>query len=244
MLKRLAGMKFVQEALGLLLATYLRLVRRTNRFVSEPADLDAAFAERGSLVIAMWHGQHLMVPFARTKSIPSAAALVTPTVDGGAQAAALRRFGLITVRGSGGNDKRASRKRGAPALRELVRLLEGGATVAMTADAAKHPRVAGLGVVMLARLSGRPIAPIAVVVSRRFDFRSWDRASLGRPFGRGAIVLGDSIHVAPHADDAAMEEARRAVEAGLDAVHARAYAMVGGRDPGAGLRRHELAAVA
>jgi hypothetical protein len=34
-----------------------------------------------------------------------------------------------------------------------------------------------------------------------------------------------------------MEEARRAVEAGLDAAHARAYALVGGRDPGAGLRR-------
>jgi hypothetical protein len=34
-----------------------------------------------------------------------------------------------------------------------------------------------------------------------------------------------------------MEAARRAVEDGLDAVHARAYAMVGSRDPGANLRR-------
>jgi lysophospholipid acyltransferase (LPLAT)-like uncharacterized protein len=76
-----------------------------------------------------------------------------------------------------------------------------------------------------------------VVVSRRFDFNSRDRASLGKPFGRGAIVVGDLIHVAPDADEAALEAARRAVEAGLDAAHARAYAMVGARDPGADVRR-------
>lgn len=34
-----------------------------------------------------------------------------------------------------------------------------------------------------------------------------------------------------------MERARKAVEEGLDAVHARAYAKVGAVDPGAGLRR-------
>jgi len=35
------------------------------------------------------------------------------------------------------------------------------------------------------------------------------------------------------ADEAALEEARQAVERGLDAAHARAYALVGSRDPGA-----------
>ena len=50
-------------------------------------------------------------------------------------------------------------------------------------------------------------------------------------------MVGDLIHVARDADDQAMEVARQAVEAGLDAVHARAYARVGAADPGAGLRR-------
>ncbi|MGD1016395.1 MAG: hypothetical protein ABR863_08150, partial [Roseiarcus sp.] len=81
------------------------------------------------------------------------------------------------------------------------------------------------------------IAPTAVVVSRRFDFNTWDRASLGKPFGRGAIVIGDLIYVARDADEAALEAARQAVERGLDAAHARAYAMIGARDPGADLRR-------
>ncbi|MBV8662025.1 MAG: hypothetical protein JO107_02875, partial [Hyphomicrobiales bacterium] len=48
--------------------------------------------------------------------------------------------------------------------------------------------------------------------------------------------VGDPIRVPADADDEAMEAARRAVEDGLDEVHARAYAMVGARDPGAGMR--------
>ena len=237
MLKRLGKTRLAQEALGFLLATYIRFVRQTNRFVFEPADIDAYIAGQTPLIVAMWHGQHFMISYAWPKSIARMAALISRHGDGGANAAALRRLGVAPIRGSGGQGDRTRRKGGAPALREMLQALAQGASVAMTADVPKRARIAGLGVVTLARLSGRPIAPVAVVTSRRFDFKSWDRASLGKPFGRGAIVVGDLIHVAADADDEALEEARKAVEAGLDAVHARAYAKVGAADPGAGLRR-------
>jgi lysophospholipid acyltransferase (LPLAT)-like uncharacterized protein len=106
----------------------------------------------------------------------------------------------------------------------------------MTADVPKIARRCGRGIVVLAQHSGRPIVPVAVATSRRMDVRSWDRASLGLPFGRGAMVLGEPIRVPRDADAAAVEAAREAVERGLDAVHERAYALVGARDPGAGLR--------
>jgi lysophospholipid acyltransferase (LPLAT)-like uncharacterized protein len=237
MLKRLGKTRLAQEALGLLLAFYIRLVRRTNRFVVEPADVDAFIAGQTPLIVAMWHGQHFMISYAWPKSIARMAALISRHGDGGANAAALRRLGVAPIRGSGGHRERLRRKGGAPALRELLRALSEGTSVAMTADVPKRARVAGLGIVTLARLSGRPIAPVAVVTSRRFDFESWDRASLGKPFGRGAIVIGDLIHVPADADDAAMEARRKAVETGLDEAHQRAYARVGASDPGAGLRR-------
>ena len=236
MLKRLGRMKLVQEALGFLLAAYIRLVRRTNRFTLEPADLDSAIAGQVPLIVAMWHGQHLMISFAWPRSIARMAALISRHGDGGVNAAALRRLGVTPIRGSGARSAEKRGKGGASAMREMLRALAGGASVAITADIPKRARVAGGGIVLLAKLSGRPIAPTAVVTSRRFDFKSWDRASLGKPFGRGVIVVGELIHVAPDADDQAMEQARRDVEAGLDAVHARAYAKVGGADPGAGLR--------
>jgi lysophospholipid acyltransferase (LPLAT)-like uncharacterized protein len=121
-------------------------------------------------------------------------------------------------------------------MRELLRQLESGSSVAMTADVPKRARVAGLGIVALAKLSGRPIVPTAAIMSRRVQFKSWDRASLGLPFGRAIVVVGDLIRVSPSADDEEMEVARLAVERGLDEVHRQGYAMVGASDPGADLR--------
>ena len=181
---------FAEEALGLLFALYLWLVRRTNRFIREPADIDSAIAGQTPVIVAMWHGQHLMISYAWPKSIARMAALISRHRDAGAQAVALRHLGVTPVRGSGGRSHRIRDKGGASATLSLRRLLGSGVSVAMMADVPKRARLAGRGIVMLARISGRPIVPTAVVTSRRFDFNSWDRASLGKPFGRGAIVAG------------------------------------------------------
>jgi lysophospholipid acyltransferase (LPLAT)-like uncharacterized protein len=71
-----------------------------------------------------------------------------------------------------------------------------------------------------------------VVASHRIDFDSWDHASMGLPFGRGVIALGEAIRVAPDASPEDMEAARRELEAELDRLHERAYALIGSVDPG------------
>jgi lysophospholipid acyltransferase (LPLAT)-like uncharacterized protein len=224
-----------QETLGRLLAGYLRLVQRTNRFVIEPADIYDRVRPELPLIIAMWHGQHIMIPFSRPEWMP-ACSLVSRHGDGGFNAVALRELGIGAIRGSGALGKKIREKGGASAFLAMVKRLAKGESMVLTADIPKRARVAGPGIIALARASGRPIHPIAVVTSRRIDFKSWDRASIGLPFGRGAIVVGDAIRVARDADEATVEAARQALEAGLDAVHARAYALVGARDPGEGLR--------
>jgi lysophospholipid acyltransferase (LPLAT)-like uncharacterized protein len=226
-----------EEAMGFALAQYLKLVKRLNRFVVEPSGLDTSLGALHPVITAMWHGQHLMIPFARASQMTHACAMVSRHRDAGLQAVALRRLNVEPVRGSGARGEKVREKGGARALITLRRKLEGGATIAMTADVPKVARVCGMGIVTLARISGRPIAPVAVVTSRRIDFKSWDRASIGLPFGRGAIVVGAPVRVAADASEAQMEAARLAVQEGLDAAHARAYAIVGGKDPGAGLRR-------
>ena len=236
MATRIGRSPFWQEAIGFLLATYVRLVQVTSRIKTVPEDLDSAMAPEAPIICAMWHGQHLMVSFAWPEVIERFAALISRHEDAGAQAAALRHLGVIPVRGSGGPADRARYKGGAPAMRELLRQLESGSSVAMTADVPKRARVAGPGIVALAKLSGRPIVPTAAVMSRRVQFNTWDRASLGLPFGRAVVVVGDLIRVSADADDDEIEAARRAVERGLDEAHRKAYAMVGASDPGAGLR--------
>ena len=213
-------------------SAYLALVRRTNRFVQEPAGFLDRIAVELPVIVAMWHGQHMMVHFAWPRGA-RIAALISRHKDAELNARVLARLGVKAIRGSGGRAEKARRRGGPSALLDMVRSLRDGWTVVMTADVPKVARQAGLGIVTLARLTGRPIYPLAVVTSRRFDFRSWDRASLGKPFGHGAMVLGDPIRVARDADGATLETARAAVERELDRIHARAYALVGDRDPGA-----------
>ncbi len=233
-LKRITRRKAFRESAGYLTARYLGLVRRTNRFVLDPPDAYDRIGPMMPVIAAMWHGQHLMVHFAKRRE-DRAASLVSRSADGELNAVALRHLGVRAIRGSGARGRDPRLKGGAPALRAMLRALGEGEIVVLTADVPKIARVCGWGIVTLARLSGRPIVPVAVATSRRVDFRSWDRASLGLPFGRGAAVLGDPIFVARDLDPASLEAARQAVEAGLDRVHERAYALVGSRDPGAGI---------
>jgi lysophospholipid acyltransferase (LPLAT)-like uncharacterized protein len=243
LLKRLTRTRAAREAIGFAVARYLGLVRRTNRFVMEPADAYRRIGPQMPVIAAMWHGQHFMIHFARRPE-DRAASLVSRSGDGELNAVALRHLGVRAIRGSAERGRRTRKDRsrgGVAAMRGMLRALAAGEMVVMTADIPKVSRVCGPGIVTLAQLSGRPIVPVAVVTSRRIDFASWDRASLGLPFGRGAMVLGEPVHVARDADAAALEAARLAVERSLDAVHARAYALVGSRDPGAKHRDTEPA---
>ena len=208
-------------------------MRRTTGFVQEPPDFVARIAPELPAIVAMWHGQHFMVHYAWPRGA-RIAALISRHGDGEINAVVLRRLGVEPIRGSGGHAAHKVRSHGgAAALRAMAKALGSGRTVCMTADVPKVSRRCGAGIVALARMTGRPIYPIAVVTSRRFDFRSWDRASLGLPFGRGVMVLGEPVRVARDADALALEAARLAVERGLDAAHVRAYGLVGSTDPGA-----------
>src|SRR5919206_500663 len=210
LLKRITRSRPVQETLGLLFARYLDVVQRTNSFVMEPPDAYARIGPLMPVIVAMWHGQHFMIHFAKRPQ-DAAASLVSRSADGEINALALRHLGVRAIRGSGARGRDPRSKGGARALRSMMRALEAGEMVVMTADVPKIARACGEGIVTLARLSGRPIVPVAVVTSRRIDFNSWDRASLGLPFGRGAMVLGEPIAVGREATELELEQARQAV---------------------------------
>jgi len=226
MLKRLGRSKPVREAIALLVTVYLWLVHRTTRFTIEPADYFSRVAEEGAVIGTTWHGQHFMIHYARPKSRPFAA-LISRSGDGAINARIAERLGVRPIRGSGGAADAMHRKGAVAASREVLRALEEGTSVLMTADVPKIARKAGAGIIMLAQLSGRTIYPVAVVCGHRFDFKTWDQASLGKPFGRGAIVIGAPIRVAASASAKELEAQRQGLEADLNRVHLRAYALCG-----------------
>ena len=218
---------WVQRALGVLAAEYLRLVWLTTRFSYLPTDVYEIVEPQMPAIFAFWHGQHFMTPFIKTKASYRAKVLISRHRDGEFNAIAVERLGIGTIRGSGDHGSAFHRKGGVGAFKEMVRALEDNYNVALTADVPKRSRIVGLGIIMLARESGRPIMPFAMATSRFIRLKNWDRTTINLPFGRGALVGGDIIMVPPDADPEAMEKSRAQLEATLNEATRRAYAAVG-----------------
>jgi lysophospholipid acyltransferase (LPLAT)-like uncharacterized protein len=223
--RRVARSRLIQVMAGSLGALYLRLVWLTTRATIVPADIYDRVDREAPIILAMWHGQHFLVPFVR-RPTDRVKVLISRHRDGEVNAIAAKQLGINTIRGSGTHSGQFQHKGGVGAFMAMVAALREGYNVALTADIPKVSRVAGLGIVMLARASGRPIYPIAVATSRRFEVDNWDRSAINLPFGRGAAVIEDAIRVPAGADDAGLESYRQQVEAALNKATARAYAMV------------------
>ncbi|WP_417772379.1 lysophospholipid acyltransferase family protein [Stappia sp.] len=231
MLKRAGRHPLVQGILGNGLAAYLQGVRKTSRFVLDPPDLYDRFEAEIPAIIAMWHGQHFLLPVGRPPHF-DIRVMISRSADGEINAIAARKLGMGLVRGSGGQTARQIAKRGGVrGFIELMRALKQGASIALTADVPKVGGVVGSGIVKLASHSGRPIVPLAMASSRHIHLRTWDKATINLPFSTIVLSMGKIIHVAPGADDAAIERARGEVKASLEAVTQRAYAIAAGKIP-------------
>jgi lysophospholipid acyltransferase (LPLAT)-like uncharacterized protein len=222
--RRIARSPAVQRLIGSVAAEYLRLVWHTNRLTIEPADIYQTVEPQQPVIIALWHGQHFMAPFISHGH--RAKVLISRHRDGEINAFAAERLGIGTVRGSGDHGRRFDVKGGVGAFKAMLDALAEGYNMALTADIPKVARVAGLGVIKLAQLSGRPIYPVAIATSRRVVLKNWDRSAVNLPFGRLAIVSSDPIRVPPDADHATMEHCRAMVEKRLRQVTDRAYQVV------------------
>jgi hypothetical protein len=72
------------------------------------------------------------------------------------------------------------------------------------------------GAIKLAQLTGRPVLPVSIGLSRRRLLKSWDRFCLALPFGRAEIRYGTPIHVPRDADPARLEACRQQLEQELN----------------------------
>ena len=222
--KRIVTSSAFQEAVATAGAWYLRLAWHTSRQIYEPVDIYETI--KTPAILAMWHGQHFMMPFVkRNEPRFRAKVLISRHRDGEINARAAEKLGIGTIRGSGAHNREFNRKGGTVAFIEMLEALKQGYNVAMTADVPKVARVAGLGAIKLAQHSGRPIWPGAIASQRRIVLNSWDRSVVNLPLSRMGLVAGEPIYVAADADEAAMETARQRLEDELNRITARAYAI-------------------
>jgi 3-deoxy-D-manno-octulosonic-acid transferase len=224
-----------KQTAGRSLAKLIRAVQRTSTIVMEPADLKDQLRRHHPIILATWHGQFMMTVCLHPGDI-TVAAMVARHGDAELIGQAMEAFDVELIRGAGAGARKKDRG-GAHALRAALIALKGSpdkpaASLVMTADVPPGPaRRAGEGIITIARLSGCPILPVASATTRYKAFKTWSRVTINLPFSTLAFVGAPPIHVPHDADAETLELLREQLEASLNTVTARAYALAGA-DPG------------
>lgn len=194
-------------------------IGRTWRFVSEGAEAYEAILARGQRpIMAFWHGRILPATiFWRDRGI---VVITSENFDGEWIARIIARFGYGSARGS-------SSRGGVKALVQMKRLMQQGHPTAFTLDGPRGPAEhAQPGAIWLARATGQPILPFHAEASSAWHARSWDRTQVPKPFARVAVAVGPPFVVDAGADETALEQRRRDLEAELTRLRARSLSML------------------
>jgi len=198
--KRLLKHPFTQVLLSYVLAFYIRLVMLTSRkeYIIHP---DAAGYMRGeeNAIFAFWHGRMMLLPAINPPR--KMHVLISMHRDGLLISQVIARFGQATIAGS-------SSKGGAEAVRAIVRLLKKGDNISITPDGPRGPnQKAQMGIVTIAKLSGKVVLPVTFSASKHKRLHSWDGFMVAKPFSRLKFCVG-----APLVVESADEDARLAIE--------------------------------
>ena len=178
--------------------------------------LEARWRAKQPVIYTIWHGQILLMPYLYGRRL-RIHALTSRSRDGEILARFIQGFGITVVRGS-------SSRGGARALLTLARAVrDEGADILIVPDGPRGPRhVAQGGAVMLAKVTGIPMVPVAFAASAKTVLRSWDRFIIPHPFARAAALFGEPIPVPRHADSDMLEAKRRELETALMDITAAA----------------------
>ena len=231
MLKRLLSSESVVAFIAKLASGYIRFVYATSTIKRDPADTIDTLFDQHPQILAIWHGQFMLLPNMKPKRPADLRAMISRHGDAALLGAVLKRFGVELIRGAGAGTRKRNRG-GATAMRETMRALEAGATVAMTADVPPGPaRRVGEGIATIASKSGRPVVPFAIATNRFLKLPTWSAFTVNLPFSTLAIVVGKPIHVPSAENPETIEQGRRVIEHALGETTARAYALAGATDP-------------
>ena len=148
--------------------------------------LKTLWANGQNVILSFWHDQLFMM--AMGYHGPGASVMISASKDGELIARTMRYFDIGSIRGS-------STRGGRAAFKTMVKLSKVPTDLAFTPDGPKGPRhQVKDGVVQLARITGRPIVPMAFACSHGHRFNSWDRFLLPFPWGRGVYSFGDPMY--------------------------------------------------
>lgn len=127
--------------------------------------------------------------------------LVSPSEDGDIGSNIIDSWGARSIRGS-------SSETGGQALRNLYHaIVQEGVSITTSPDGPRGPVFEfKAGVIMLARVSGAPILPMAYAADRAWRLKSWDQFFIPKPLSRIVIVIGEPVNIPSKLNQAETKE--------------------------------------
>ncbi len=178
-------MKFFIKAkfLPFFLQIIVRLIYLTNKKVfHHPSKLNDK-----NYIVAFWHGELLMQPFNYQKLKPKGkvSAMISDHRDGEMITKTVEFLGIHSVRGS-------STRGGVKALISALNELKNGDDIAITPDGPKGPRHSvASGIVAISKKSNAKILAFNCKPTKYWQFNSWDRFVVPKPFGTIHFYIGE-----------------------------------------------------
>jgi lysophospholipid acyltransferase (LPLAT)-like uncharacterized protein len=187
--------------------------------------LEAALAQAPSLIPCYWHQHQLFCGKYLVEQRPRLQVgwLISPSVDGELGAMMVHRFGGRVIRGS-------STSTGALVLRDYYEALtKDNVSPVITPDGPRGPRFQFKpGAILLARMSGRPMLPMAYAASRAWRIK-WDKFVIPVPFSRIVIAVGPPRYVSRGSAGAPLEQMQSEMAQELKRLYSLARASLHGR---------------
>ena len=151
----------------------------------------------------MWHGDLLMQPlnYRNFKSLGKIKVMVSEHRDGETIKKVVEYLGVGSLSGS-------STRGGAKALLGAIKALKNGIDIAITPDGPKGPiyKIAD-GIVVIAQKTKSKILPFSSIPTSYWQFNSWDKFILPKPFGKIDFYIGDPFCI----DDLDINEAKKMI---------------------------------
>lgn len=173
-------LKWHERALLRALAGFMGLWLRTIRFKMDDATRAFFDSKPPSMVGICWHNRLFPVSelYRRYFKGRQVAALVSSSKDGAYMTEFFNCFGIGAIRGS-------QNRRGAQALKELIKAGRDGVDIALTPDGSRGPiYVMKPGAIAIALKTKAPMMLISFNFQNAWRFNSWDKFYLPKPFSR------------------------------------------------------------
>ena len=161
------------------------------RFVKGEDYFEKILKDNQGIIILCWHNDLLFLPFLyrfkyQQKNLK---VLVSKSSDGQLIAYVLDRLDVKVSWGSSSRD-------GTAGFRGLQKFADNEGWVSITPDGPKGPRHhVHSGMIRLAKISQKPILPVAYDFNRKWEAGSWDRMKVPYPFAKGRIAVGELFYI-------------------------------------------------